>query len=73
MVIVSPFAKPAHTDHHPASFASILAFTEHVFDLAPLNSNDAKAYDYSGSFNFRQAPAPPPALTQTPVPAWEKR
>ena len=38
MVIVSPYAKPAFTDSKAASFASILAFTEHLFGLEPLGS-----------------------------------
>ncbi len=59
MVIVSPYARKGHTDSHVASFASLLAFTEHVFHLRPLTSRDAKAYDYRYSFRFhrrRRAP-----------------
>jgi len=56
MVIVSPYAKAAYTDHHQATFASILKFTEETFGLAPLSVNDRKAYDYSASFDFNAAP-----------------
>jgi len=73
MVIVSPYARAGYTDHHNASFASILAFTEHLYGLTPLGPNDANAYDYADSFNFSQTPLPLTTLTQTPIPAWETR
>ena len=56
MVIVSPYAKAGSTDSTNATFASILAFTEHTFGLAPLAANDAAAYDYANSFDYTQAP-----------------
>jgi phospholipase C len=52
MVIVSPFAKAAFTDTHPATFASILRFAEETFGLSPLSVNDRDAYDYANSFDF---------------------
>ena len=45
MVIVSPYAKPRFADGNDASFASILAFTEHLYGLQPLNEVDRNAYD----------------------------
>jgi phospholipase C len=54
MVIVSPYAKPHYTDSNNATFASMLAFTEHVFGLSPLSARDANAYDYADAFNFNQ-------------------
>ena len=69
MVIVSPYARPGFTDSDVASTASMLAFTEHTFGLAPLGTTDATAYDYSDSFDFDQAPQPGIKLTQTPVPS----
>jgi phospholipase C len=54
MVIISPYAKRRFTDSTDANFASMLAFTEHVFGLAPLSARDANAYDYWRSFNFSQ-------------------
>ncbi|HEY1330670.1 MAG TPA: alkaline phosphatase family protein [Actinomycetota bacterium] len=71
MVIVSPFAKPGYTDSTLASYASILAFTEHTFDLDPLNADDAAAYDYTNSFDFTQTPNLPVRMVKTPVPNWE--
>jgi phospholipase C len=67
MIIISPFARAGFTDSSTASFASILAFTESVYGLAPLGSKDATAYDYSNAFNFSQVPHAPVRLTQQPV------
>jgi Phosphoesterase family len=54
MIMISPWVIGAHTDHHVATWASILAFTEHVLGVPPLNSADRNAYDYLSSFNFAQ-------------------
>jgi phospholipase C len=56
MLVVSPYARSAYTDSTPASYASVLAFTEHSFGLAPLTSVDGNAYDYAGAFSFSHAP-----------------
>ncbi len=69
MVIVSPYAKQGFVDHNDASFASILAFTEHIFGLPRLNKVDGAAYDYFQSFTFAQEPVPPIPLPQHLVPA----
>ncbi len=68
MVIVSPYAKPHFVDSGVASFASLLAFTEHVFGLPPLANDDANAYDYAGSFDFSQRPLRPIPLPHHQVP-----
>jgi phospholipase C len=68
MLIVSPWAKPRFVDHTIASHASMLAFTEHLFGLAPMNQEDANAYDYASAFDFSQAPLPPIPLPQHRVP-----
>jgi phospholipase C len=73
MVIVSPFARPGFTDSSVASFASMLAFTEHTYGLAPLGSADAAAYDYSNAFNFAQAPLPGAPLAQQPISVAEQQ
>jgi phospholipase C len=73
MVIVSPYAKSGYTDHKTASIASILAFTEHNFGLAPLTQADASAYDYRDSFNYAQVPLGGVQMTSTPLPAWEEQ
>ena len=59
MVIVSPYAKPGFTDSETAGFPSLMAFTEHLFNLPPLGTADAQAYDYSDSFDFTQTPLAP--------------
>ncbi len=43
---------------------SLLAFTEHNFGPAPLNENDASAYDYKNAFDFSQAPLAPVPMPQ---------
>ncbi len=73
LVIVSPYAKPRFTDSTLASTASILAFIEHTFGLAPLNSYDGTAYDFSNSFVFGKAPLAPIPLPQHRIPKWELR
>jgi phospholipase C len=68
MLLISPYAKPGYTDTETASFASILAFTEHTFGLAPLSSADSGAYDYSNAFNYNQTPLAPVRMARTPEP-----
>ena len=67
LVIVSPYAVYRYVDSTPASFASILAFTERTFGLAPLNVNDAGAYSFTNAFNYSQPPTPPVPMVQQPV------
>ncbi len=66
MVIISPWAKPQGTDSTPAIQPySMLAFTEHVFGLAPLSKEVDTSYDYANSFDFGQKPlAGVPAVHQ---------
>jgi phospholipase C len=56
MVIVSPYARRGYTDSHPATFASILRFTEEAFGLDSLSVNDRRAYDYRDAFDFTARP-----------------
>ena len=56
MVIVSPYAKAAFTDHGSTGMVGMLSYIEHQFDLAPLGTDDATAYDYAHSFDYSQAP-----------------
>ncbi len=73
MIMISPFARPGHTDSTNASFASVLAFTEHAFGLPALGTKDANAYDYSGSFDYSQAPLKPVRMVTKSIPASEQR
>jgi len=68
LVIVSPYARAGHTDTTPATFASILAYTEQAFGLPPLTVNDALAYPFSNAFNYHQAPLPAVRMVTRPVP-----
>jgi phospholipase C len=63
MIIVSPYSRAGFVDHTTANHASLLAFTEHLFGLAPLNAEDANAYDFADAFNFAQRP-----LARIPLP-----
>jgi phospholipase C len=74
MVIAGGYAKRGYTDHHPATLAGLLTFTEKAFGLAPLGINDAKAYDYSDAFNFAKQPSTAIApMRQYAVPEASKR
>ena len=68
LLIVSPYAIPAHTDSTPATFASILAYTEQTFGLTSLSPNDASAYAFANAFNYSQTPLPPIAMHMNPLP-----
>ncbi len=68
MLIVSPYAKPHFVDSNVSSFASMLAFTEHVFGLPPLAQDDANAYDFANAFDFTQRPLAPIRLPIHRVP-----
>jgi phospholipase C len=69
-IVVSPYAKPAFTDSTPATFASVLAFTEQNFGLPSLGENDATAYPLSNLFNLSATPARTvkPRMVTRPVP-----
>jgi phospholipase C len=74
MIIVSPFARSGYTDSTPATFVSLLAFIEHTFGLAPLNDEDANAYDFANAFDYLQTPLKGVRLTQhVSIPTSEKR
>jgi phospholipase C len=68
LVIVSPYARAGYTDRTPATFASILAYTEHNFGLPPLTVNDAEAYRFSEAFNYSRAPLAQVRMVTRPVP-----
>jgi len=69
LIIVSPYARPRFTDTTAATFAGILAYTEHNFGLTPLGANDARAYPFTKAFNYRQAPLRPARMADRPWPA----
>jgi phospholipase C len=56
LIIVSPYAQPAHISHTPHDFGSILRFIEEDFGLQSLGYADAYADDLSDCFNFNQTP-----------------
>ena len=56
MIVVSPYAKPAHISHVTHDFGSILKFVESTFNLPSLGYADAPADDLSDCFDFSQTP-----------------
>lgn len=56
LIVVSPYAKPAHISHATHDFGSILKFIEETYNLPSLNYADAKADDFSDCFDFNQTP-----------------
>jgi phospholipase C len=73
MIIVSPYARPGYTDTTTATFSSMLAYTEHAFNIPPLSIEDATAYPYTNAFNYTQTPLPPTPMTHAKIPATERR
>jgi phospholipase C len=73
MVIVSPYARPGYTDSTPATFASMLAFTEHTYGLPALGTNDASAYDFANAFDYSQTPLRGPSLSSQAISAAEQQ
>jgi phospholipase C len=71
LVIVSPYARAGFTDSTPATFASILAFTEHSFALPALGANDGAAYDFAAAFNYKQPGLRGVPMRQSPIPPGE--
>lgn len=72
-IIISPYARRHYVDHTFYSFASMLAFAEHVLHLPPLNGNDRHANDLLRAFDFKQGPAPPLTLQPHPCTTGAKR
>jgi phospholipase C len=68
LVIISPYAKSGYTDTTHTTFAGILAYTEHIFGLAPLSPNDAAAYPFTNAFNYAQAPLHGVRMVTRPMP-----
>jgi phospholipase C len=57
-IVISPFARHGHVDHHRYDTTSILALIEHRWGLVPLSTRDAAADPLSGAFDFQRAPEP---------------
>jgi hypothetical protein len=57
MILISPWARAAYSDHNVASYSSILAFTEYVLGLPPINNADKTAYNFLAAFNFNKTVA----------------
>ncbi|HEX4633190.1 MAG TPA: alkaline phosphatase family protein [Gemmatimonadales bacterium] len=51
-LVISPFARRGHVDHHRYDTTSILALIEQRWHLQPLTSRDAQADPLSGALDF---------------------
>lgn len=51
-LVISPFARRGFVDHTAYDTASVTAFIEHRFGLAPLGARDAAAQDLTNAFDF---------------------
>ena len=68
LIVISPYAKPAHISSTTYSFESILAFTENILGLPPLLAADTLANNIGDSFDFSQTPLPPLILPKRACP-----
>src|SRR5579884_158934 len=58
-LIISPYARPHHVDHHEMEFDSILKFIEQDFHLPALTHRDRTARSLLTSLNFKERPLRP--------------
>jgi len=58
LIVISPYARPAHVSHVQHEFGSILKFTEETFGLGTLGYTDVRADDLSDCFDFSRRPLP---------------
>ncbi|HWO28477.1 MAG TPA: alkaline phosphatase family protein, partial [Candidatus Acidoferrum sp.] len=58
LIVVSPYAKPAHISHVNHDFGSILNLIEETFSVPSLGYADAYADDLSDCFDYTQTPIP---------------
>jgi phospholipase C len=56
LVVISPYAMPAHVSHVQHEFGSILKFTEETFGTSSIGFTDVRADDLSDCFNYAQTP-----------------
>jgi phospholipase C len=66
MVIISPYAKKG-VFHQQTTNVSILSFMQALWGLPPLTALNARQNNLMSAFDFRQPPAPPPALPVAPT------
>jgi len=61
-LVISPYARPHHIDHHLLEFDSILKLVETTFGLPPLTQRDRTAPSLSSSLDYNQQPLSPLVL-----------
>jgi phospholipase C len=67
-IVISPWARSHHVDHHVYDFSSILRTIEELHGLDTLGQRDAIAHPMWSSFDFKQAPIPPLVLKKRDCP-----
>jgi len=65
-LVISPYARAGHVDHHQYDFTSVLRFIEDRFGLQPLTSRDRRANSLALSLRLRERPLPP-MLIEAPL------
>ena len=61
-LVLSPYARRGYISKTLHSHVSLLQFCEQTFGLPSLNANTARASDMSDCFDYKQKPAPAPAV-----------
>jgi phospholipase C len=68
MLVVSPYARPAHISHTQYEFGSILKFVENIDGLQSLGTTDERAASMLDCFDFNQKPIPfKPIASEYPI------
>jgi phospholipase C len=70
-ILISPWLPKGKVDHTVYDHASILSFTERLFDLPPLTERDARANSFEGQF-LKKPRADAPERIEPPAPGPEK-
>jgi phospholipase C len=67
-IVISPWARPSHVDHHVYDFSSILRTIEQLHGLGTFGQRDALARPMWHSFDFTQDPTSPLVLRKRKCP-----
>jgi phospholipase C len=69
LIVISPYAKPGYISHVEASFDSINAYIEHLFNTGCLTQRDCGDHTgLSDLFDYKQKPLPPLVLQPRALP-----
>jgi phospholipase C len=69
MVVAGAYVRAGYTESATTTWANVAAYIESRFPtVLPINDQDAGAYDFAGTFDYTQAPLPPPVMRTTALP-----